>query len=224
MAYWMLVLTPTATAASLDAVDVALYSDFEADYEVLAGTDDDWSELSLFFRDDDAPDDFEPGPEDRFATIDRRAVTPGDTEIADMIEELEGGIEPNAGARWVSGQLAGVRCLYSATAQHHDRHDEALEALRAVLWGIQRGVGGLLYCDFEGYSNEEGDQITWELTDRSDRSGLWWVALRDEPGGWLRFQMDLADAAHRDAFRAGRVPPGVSAERVVPSGAVSRGR
>ena len=89
MAYWMLVLTPSARAASLEAVEGMLYSDFAADYEVVTGTRDDWSELSLFFRDDDAADDFRPEPDDSFATVYRRVVEAGDEEIASMIDELK---------------------------------------------------------------------------------------------------------------------------------------
>jgi hypothetical protein len=37
------------------------------------------------------------------------------------------------------------------------------------------------------------------------------MAFRDETRQkWIRFEIDLGNKAHRDAFRAGKVPPGLT--------------
>jgi hypothetical protein len=49
-AYWMLAFSGSTTCPMLDAIEVPLFSDFRADYEIRQGTELDWREIELAFR------------------------------------------------------------------------------------------------------------------------------------------------------------------------------
>jgi len=207
MAYWMLVVSTDSACPPLDAIEVPLFSDFEADYEIRGGTEADWREIELRFAPDDRDDEAPPDPDDDFATI-YRDVDPQrvQEQVDDFIEELAH-IEPNRGAQWVAARLRAARTIYSFTPHHADR-DTAMEALRAVLWSIQQRSAGLCYAEGEGWSNTDGNLVTWEFDHEDRLEGPWWCAVLDADDRWVAFRIDLANAEHRRAFREGRVPAG----------------
>jgi hypothetical protein len=113
---------------------------------------------------------------------------------------------------------------FTVTAHHAERHDEAMEALRAVMWSLQqnlvdgpRGSGpgkpGIAYAEGEGNCNEEGSLITWQFDREKGHEGEYGVAVLAPDGGWRTFSIDLDNAEHRRAFQQGRVPAGVSEVR-----------
>lgn len=53
----MFVVTKSARCASHDAISLRLYSDFEADYDIVQGTEANWQKIQLRW----APDDTDPG-------------------------------------------------------------------------------------------------------------------------------------------------------------------
>ncbi|WP_437995288.1 amidase family protein [Sorangium sp. So ce185] len=59
----------------------------------------------------------------------------------------------------VTEYLRDVRTIYSFTP--HDAHDEAMDALRAVMTCIQRETARLVYADGEGWSNQDGYRPRW---------------------------------------------------------------
>lgn len=159
MAYWMLVVSNSEVCPSRHAFEVPLYSDFEADYDIRRGTETDWREVELCFSPDAASPEEDPDPDNDFATVfrepDPAAVS---AELAELILELEG-VEPASGARWVANYLRGARTIYRFSA-HHDDHDQAMAALTAVMACIQRETRGISYAEGEGWSNQDGCQVT----------------------------------------------------------------
>ena len=213
----MLVVTERAACASMHTIEVPLYSDFAADYDILRGSEEDWREIQLVFTSDtdDSPEDGDgaDGEEmrDEFATIDREpdeaAVR---AEAEEMVAELSR-VEPSSGASWVIERLRRARTIYRFTP-HHGDFERAMTALRAVMWCIQREVAGINYAEGEGWSNEDGCLVTWEFDREDGHEGPWHAAVLDPSGGWTTFRMDLGDPAHRRAFREGRLPAGIRLE------------
>jgi hypothetical protein len=199
----MFVVTKSASCATHDAISLRLYSDFEADYDIVQGTEADWQEVQLRWAPDDAGPDYP--PEESFATVYRK-TGPAEVaeELASMLEDLEG-VEPHTGAKWVAEYLRDVRTIYAFTP--HGGDDETLAALRAVIIGIQNEADGLFYADLEGWSNQDHYQITWEFSDRH-HEGEWWVAVLDENGEWRPYWIELSDPDDQRAFREGRVLEG----------------
>jgi hypothetical protein len=81
-----------------------------------------------------------------------------------------------------------------------DNGAAALAAIREAIWA--RG-DAIIQADGEGFSNEDGDHILWQFSDRV--SGPWWMAVL-QGDKWVPFEMDLGNMKHRAAFLDGRVP------------------
>lgn len=222
MAYWMLVLSGSAECPALDAVEVPLFSDFNADYAIRHGTELDWREIELSFvgrPSDDDGDDLVGGGLDReqegFATVFRDPIDraplrdlPGWTGWRSYIEDLCSKLDdvaPRANARWLQAFLREVRTIYHFTPHHAERSEEAMQALRAVMWSLQQEARpAIAYADGEGYYDQDGSLVTWEF-DSDDRHGTRVVAILSD-SGWRTFSIDLATTEQREAFKAGRLP------------------
>jgi hypothetical protein len=135
---------------------------------------------------------------------------PGAEEIGYFREELED-VEPEVNAQWVADYLRRVKAIYLFRCSVGFSDDApTFELVNDIIDSFRHdGPGGLLYAELEGWSNENGQHITWEFTGRV--TGKWWMALRRD-NGWAYFQMELGNRKHRDAFKAGRVPAGLKAE------------
>jgi hypothetical protein len=118
--------------------------------------------------------------------------------------------EPACNAEWVVEFLRGVKVIYSFQILSGTDVKDGWDYVHALQEELCDGFDGILYAEAEGFSNLEGDHITWEFSDRVH--GEWSMALYDaRTDSWRRFRMELGDAQHRAAFRAGRVPDGVKA-------------
>jgi hypothetical protein len=209
MTYWIFLATRSEKCASLDSIEVPLLTDFEATYDIAQGTDQDWSEITLRFLPDDASPD-EP-PDTPFATIYRHADPTTVTEqISEWRKQLES-VQPYSGAHWVRHYLRSVRTVYAFTP--HGIDEETMTALRAVISGIQHEVSAILYAENEGWSNEDGYQITWQFGDPPSRTEEeWWVAVLANNDEWQTYCINLAKPEDIRFFREGNLPQDNAAE------------
>jgi hypothetical protein len=180
--------------------------DDEQQGELVAGKPNDWRQIHVTYSDGSWSFDFE------------RYSVAGVTDIKKWTDDLDffrgwaGAVEPGVNAQWVQQYLTRVRMVYMFRCSN-SAPDSSLVLVREIIDSLRHdyenvgGAGGLLYAELEGWSNEEGYHITWEFSDGV--SGSWWMALRGNEG-WRAFQMDLGNATHRKAFRAGKVPPGLN--------------
>ncbi len=165
--------------------------------------------------DDDEPADHE--PED-FATIFRDPIDsarlhelPGwkswRAHVEDLCRKLDAAM-PASNARWVQTFLREVQTIYHFTPHHAERSEEAMKALRNVMWSIQQHASpAISYAEGEGYYDHQGSLLTWEFDREDNHRGTYVVALHSD-SGWVTFSIDLASADHREAFKAGIVPIG----------------
>jgi len=195
MSYYMTLYSLSERCPSVDAIEVPLFSDFDADYSIEKGDDDDWREITFCFD----------GEEDSFATLCRVTVDSPDglPYIEAALGDIEDG-EPASAVTWLKAYLSRVKAIYTFAIDD----DRGLPAIRAVQHGIWLEVGGVKQADMEGFSNDEDFHILWQFTDKP-RSQPWQMAVLDGNGQWLTFEMDLGRPDHVAAFRAGRVPDGV---------------
>jgi hypothetical protein len=141
------------------------------------------------------------------AEIERLPVfpgSPGEQELAQLIRVAEKS-KPLSAAAWVSALLPQVQTVWGVGIYVGLNQAPAWEALGHVKDAIWSQVGGIQFIEQEGFSNHEGYQITWAFPPEAE--GTWWMALLKD-GEWLRFEMDLGNALHRQAFQAGQLPPG----------------
>ncbi len=127
----------------------------------------------------------------------------GRDEIDEFLAEITS-CSPASASRWLQEYLRKVQTVYAFEIYAETTNDwEILNAVRDRIFGM---VGGIIQADGEGFTNEDGYHILWQFSNKV--SGEWWMSVL-QGGEWKKFKMDLADEAHRQAFRAGEVPPGV---------------
>jgi len=146
-----------------------------------------------------------------FAAIERNPVVPGALgaeEVAEMIDEVSR-CPPASAADWLRAYLSSVKTVYAFEVLSGADEDDGWAAIRLAMSVCQDHAGGIRQVDGEGFSNEAGLHILWQFSE--DVTGLWWMAVLDENGRWVSYQMDLGNRKHRQAFKAGRIPDGVSA-------------
>jgi hypothetical protein len=144
-----------------------------------------------------------------WATVERNPVGPntlGAEEVAEFIDRLESGGPPSS-SRWLADYLESVRAIYAIRIYPEAMKDDpnALDAVYAIRTALRDVVGGIGQWDGHGFTNED-DQLIW--CDRNEHTqGPVTAALLDEStGAWVPFELDLNDAAERDAFLRGEVP------------------
>lgn len=115
---------------------------------------------------------------------------------------------PRSGAVWVDQYLRSARTLYACRCLSFGLLGAYGAIPGKVMWCIQSVVGsGIIHAEGQGFSNEDGYQITWEFPDRV--TGPRQMAVLGAEGRWQSFEMDLGDDQQRAAFRAGNRPVGV---------------
>jgi hypothetical protein len=161
-----------------------------------AGKDARWDELLLTHADWRG-----------IARVERLAVaddTPGARALYAMAASLSGA-RPVAGAEWVWRYLARVRTLYAFRPLPGADEGDGWEAVAAVRNALWSRLDGILQADGKGFTNEGGAQVVWQSA--GDAPGSTWMAvLKDD--AWVHFEMALDDAAQREHFLRGEVPPG----------------
>jgi hypothetical protein len=174
--------------------------------KVIAGTAKNWREIRVTYPDDSWSFDIVRFPVDK--------TGPGAQELDSLRGELAGdefaGVEPAVNVQWVAQYLTRIKTLYQFRCPIGFSSQPAFELLQEIIDSFRNeGPFGLLYAQFEGWSNENGQNITWEFDDVV--TGGQWMALRGE-NGWSVFQVELGNRAHRRAFCAGKVPAGLETQ------------
>ena len=173
--------------SQIDAAKFALTADRE---------DDDWREAVIRHK----------NGED-IAIIERDAVTDGSValeEIEEFVEESEA-IKPGSAARWLRNELPKVKVIFVFQVLHGTDLKDGWDPLHKIFSFVRETGNGFSQADLEGFSNDDGDQITWDFSDRV--SGKWNMALLQQ-GKWLTFEMELGDPEQKREFMQGQVPAG----------------
>lgn len=147
------------------------------------------------------------GPE--IAVIERNPVLHGElgeAEIKEFIEEVRHG-KPDSAARWLEQYLPRVKTIYAFQLLHGTDINDGWSAVHTLQRHIWNTRDGILQADGEGFSNEDGYTILWQFAD--DATGDWNLAVLDDSGRWVSFEMDLGNREQRAAFVQGVLPKGV---------------
>jgi hypothetical protein len=199
MGYYTRILSPSSRAVSVDELRIVLKQEsLNAILQIEDGTEADWTSLVL---------KHESGPE--IAVIERNPVGPetlGSAEIDEFLEEI-GECQPASAVRWISEYLPTVKVIFAFQWLSGTNAKSGGDIVGSLMIGLQKLVGGVIQADGEGFSDDEqGDHILWQFSDRV--KGPWRMAVRQD-GKWVRFEMELGDRKHREAFLRGEIPSGV---------------
>lgn len=133
-------------------------------------------------------------------------ASPAKEEIAEFRVEIAN-CSPVSAVEWLNSYFDSVRQIYAFQVLSGVYNENGWDVLSAVIEKVKGVAGGIVQADREGFSNEDGDQILWQFPD--DVEGEWSMAILKN-GLWTQFDMDLGNADHRKAFKAGEVPHGLS--------------
>lgn len=128
----------------------------------------------------------------------------GADDVSSFAKKLEKG-SPRSAAEWVQRYVNRCSVVYCMQVSEDAGQANGWKVISLLVRALKDYSGGISHKEGEGFFNEEGFQITWELADEAD--GAKKMAVRNG-GYWLKFQMDLANQTQRKAFLEGRYPEG----------------
>lgn len=170
-------------------------AEIESDEESEPG---DWQELTLLL------DSGEP-------VVDVIKLSCGTEEFDEAIEEtvrmlLDSPvpINPSSAVRWLCQYMKRVKVIYNFSPLL-GLDSEAGWVLFDTVWkSVRKELKGIVFCEGEGFTNEEGAQITCQFT--GTMSGQVNAALLGEDGEWQEFILDLSDNQAIENFQRGQMP------------------
>lgn len=194
MAYFIRILSPSEKLAEPRALSTAIANhgcQLTGD-----GSADDWQELEAINS-----------LGETFFILERNPVTDGSLaqeEIAEFDADIANCL-PKSGSDWLRRYLTSVKTIYAFHVLNAVERDTGWAALDETKNTLRRAVGGIFQADGEGFSNEEGYHVLWQFPENV--SGDWWMAVLED-GEWQKFEIDLGNPSHRDAFKRGMIPTG----------------
>jgi hypothetical protein len=143
------------------------------------------------------------------AVIERNPVVEGELgaeELQEFLEEVPL-YDPQSSVEWLRQYLPSVKVIYAFQLLSGTDINDGWTPLHRVYSAVWRIAGGILQADGEGFSNEDGYTILWQFSDSA--KGAWNVGLLTGDR-WTHFELDLGSCAHREAFKNGQIPEGVT--------------
>ena len=129
----------------------------------------------------------------------------GADELQEFIDEVAH-YRPQSAATWLRQYLPSIKVIYAFQVLSGTEVHDGWGRLHAVFNAVWNLAGGIFQADGEGFSNEAGFSILWQFSDTVN--GPWDMAVIDQDGCWIHFEMDLGNPEHRTAFWRGEIPAG----------------
>jgi hypothetical protein len=208
MGFYLRILTPSKRLVTINELKAHIKTQtLKVELELNGGSMSEWSALFVKHSGPGA------GTDNCICQIERNSVDSSTDSLgADELEELKDSAKcqkPVSASKWLVKYLHSVEAIYAFEVYHEGAEfRQGWDALRSIHWFIWQTLGGIGYVDNEGFSNESGQQITWEFDDDVERYE-WQAAILDKNEKWVPFVMDLTNAEHKKAFIKGSIPKGV---------------
>jgi hypothetical protein len=191
MGYYVRVLCPSEK--------IIYFSEIKDEVETVhltAGPDRDWQDISIS------------GPSEvPIAILSRLPVTgsgPG-TEALNKLKDGISGSSPESAREWLRKYLVKVKTVYAFQLLTENLTTDAEWRTLGVIQNlIKDNLGGIVQSDHEGFYNENGDYILWQMY--ANASGSVPAATLDENGEWIPFQLKLEDEKAVERFKRGEKP------------------
>jgi hypothetical protein len=124
-------------------------------------------------------------------------------EMALVKESLPGSYPLNA-REWLKNYLFSTRVIYNFRLQAENITSRDWPLLGRIQNLLKDTLGGIIQADNEGFYNEEGNYILWQMYEGA--TGTIPAATLDEKGEWIPYQLRLGDARAIDRFKQGLLP------------------
>lgn len=190
MSYFVRLLTPS--------IKVVPFTDLMLDVEsgkLASGMDDSWEKIEIN------------NPEGSIVSIlERKLVSPGspaETTLAEL-KSLVDRSYPVSARQWIKQYLSRVKTIYSFELLTDNISQNSWPVLGRVQNLLKDAVSGIIQADNEGFYNENGDYILWQMYEGA--AGTIPAAVLNEYGEWTRFSLRLKNELAVENFKQGIVP------------------
>jgi hypothetical protein len=191
MGYSVRLLTPSEVQVPFSTILVQVNS-----LKLVSGSEHAWDKIEIS------------GPEgDVISLLERYTLAgggPAEDEMNSVKEALQEGFPLNA-REWVRKYLTGTRVIYAFRLQAEQITPRGWPVLGRVQNTLKDRLSGIIQADQEGFYNEEGDYILWQMYDGA--TGTIPAAALNEQGEWTSYQLRLNEPQAVEDFKNGVVPP-----------------
>jgi hypothetical protein len=190
MGYYVRLLSPSEKRISFSEIKNELETT-----RLTAGSDNEWEDISIS------------GPSEISISILSRipvSSVAGNSAINKLKEGLSAAY-PASAREWTKTYLSRVKTIYAFQLLTENLTTDAeWRTLGQIQNLLKDQLGGIIQSDHEGYFNENGDYILWQMY--SGATGSVPAATLDENGEWITFQLKLADSKAVERFKQGDKP------------------
>lgn len=170
--------------------------EIESDQEDFPG---DWEEITLFLESGDSVVEIEK------ITCDSGNFREAIEETVRTLLDDQRPVRPASAVKWICQYMKSVKVIYRFRPMPGIDTELGFELFNEVWTRLKNIEPGIVHCVDEGFTNEDGAQITWEFPESS--SGTVKAAVLEAEGGsWREFQLDLANQEQQSSFLAGKCP------------------
>ena len=165
--------------------------------KLVSGTDESWEKIEIY----DAHDIL-------LATLEYAAVNPESSGAA-ILRELDRTIQnryPVNARQWLKNYFTAVKAVYTFNLFPDSMNKNSWLILGGIQNFLKDSLGGIIQADNEGYYNEAGLYILWQMYEGA--TGNVTAASLDDKGEWVpySYSLKLDDKKSVDLFKQGIAP------------------
>jgi hypothetical protein len=141
------------------------------------------------------------------AVLERYSISAEGTAAIEMqiVKETLQGSYPLNAREWIRNYMAGIRVIYTFRLEGEQITSQGWPILGRVQNLLKDTLGGIIQADQEGFYNEEGNYILWQMYDGA--AGTIPAAVLNDEREWTAYQLRLNDSAAVELFKQGSLPP-----------------
>jgi hypothetical protein len=191
MSYYVRLLTPS--------LKVVPFTDLMLDVEsvkLAAGMSESWEKIEISNQKGSL-----------ISILERKTVSPG-SAAETTISEIKWSVEhsnPVSARQWIKDYLSRVKTVYSFQLMTDSITQDSWLILGRVQNLLKDALGGIIQADKEGFYNESGDYILWQMYEGA--TGTIPAAVLNAQGEWIKFELKLSSEQAVEQFQQGIPQP-----------------
>jgi hypothetical protein len=159
---------------------------------LVSGSGEDWNHLEILNSNEEV-----------LASLKRVQEEEKDDEIERLRDGLRNAL-PLSAREWVKNYLSEVKTIFIFELNVDNISGKDWEVLGRFQNMLKDALQGIVQADHEGYYNEKGDYILWQMYEGA--GGTIPAAVLDQKGSWIPFNLKLNKAEAVQRFKEGIVP------------------
>jgi hypothetical protein len=190
MSYTVRLLTP-----SQKSIPFNVMKSFSDRIKLVAGTEQLWDRIEIFNS-----------SETVVTTIDRDIVGPesaGETTLTELRSVISDKY-PVKARQWLDNYFYTVHVIYTFYIFPDRMDQDAWVLLGGIQDSLKYSLRGVIQVDNEGFYNEAGDYIIYQMYENAFGSVP--AAVLNDKGQWISYSLRLGDEKAVDLFQNGIVP------------------